>query len=73
MHGSDRTVAQRTLDKGSTESRRATWYDELQPTSRLVDLIPMTIRVIIADDHPLSRDGLRQYLQMEGDMEVVGE
>jgi len=33
----------------------------------------MTIRVIIADDHPLSRDGLRQYLQMEGDMEVVGE
>jgi DNA-binding NarL/FixJ family response regulator len=31
------------------------------------------IEVVIADDHPLSREGVRQFLEMEGDIEVVGE
>jgi two-component system response regulator DegU len=31
------------------------------------------IEVVIADDHPLSREGIRQFLEMEGDIEVVGE
>ncbi|MCX6636092.1 MAG: response regulator transcription factor [Acidobacteria bacterium] len=31
------------------------------------------IRVLIADDHPIVRDGLRRLLSLEDDIEVVGE
>ena len=31
------------------------------------------IRVVIADDHPIVRDGLRKLLSLESDIEVVGE
>ena len=31
------------------------------------------IRIVIADDHPIFRDGLRRLLESEGDMRVVGE
>src|SRR6202453_3513974 len=31
------------------------------------------IRVVIADDHRIFRDGLRRLLESEGDMKVVGE
>jgi two-component system, NarL family, nitrate/nitrite response regulator NarL len=31
------------------------------------------IRILIADDHPIFRDGLRRLLESEGDMKVVGE
>lgn len=31
------------------------------------------IRVLIADDHPMVRQGLRVFLEVQGDMEVVGE
>src|SRR5437016_2400937 len=33
----------------------------------------MVIKLLIADDHGLVRQSLRQYLEMEGDIEVVGE
>jgi DNA-binding NarL/FixJ family response regulator len=33
----------------------------------------MAIRVVIADDHSLVRQGLRRYLEMAGDIEVIGE
>ncbi|MBN1270219.1 MAG: response regulator transcription factor [Kiritimatiellae bacterium] len=33
----------------------------------------MTIRLLIADDHKLMRDGLRAMIEKEPDMEVVGE
>jgi DNA-binding NarL/FixJ family response regulator len=33
----------------------------------------MAIKVIIADDHSLVRQGLRRYLEMAGDIDVVGE
>jgi len=33
----------------------------------------MTIRLVIADDHRLVRDGLREYLERTDDFEVVGE
>jgi DNA-binding NarL/FixJ family response regulator len=33
----------------------------------------MAIRVLIADDHSLVRQGLRRYLEMAGDIQVVGE
>ena len=31
------------------------------------------IRVLLADDHRLFREGLRRLLEIEGDIEVVGE
>ncbi len=33
----------------------------------------MTIRVLLADDHAVVRDGLRALLELRGDIEVVGE
>jgi two-component system, NarL family, nitrate/nitrite response regulator NarL len=37
------------------------------------DTKPQTIRVVLADDHPIVRDGLRKLLTLEEDIEVVGE
>jgi DNA-binding NarL/FixJ family response regulator len=34
---------------------------------------PTPIRVLIADDHPMVRQGLRVFLGLQGDIEVVGE
>jgi len=31
------------------------------------------IRILIADDHPIFRDGLRRLLEAEPDLKVVGE
>ncbi|HEV7662303.1 MAG TPA: response regulator transcription factor [Chloroflexota bacterium] len=33
----------------------------------------MTIRVLIADDHEVVRQGLRTFLELDADLEVVGE
>jgi DNA-binding NarL/FixJ family response regulator len=35
--------------------------------------VPAPIRILIADDHPLFRDGLRRLLQAQPEFEVVGE
>src|ERR1700758_591436 len=32
-----------------------------------------TVRIIIADDHPIVRDGLKKLLLLEDDFQVVGE
>src|SRR5271165_4770693 len=32
-----------------------------------------TVRILIADDHPIVRDGVRKLLSLEDDLEVVGE
>src|SRR5882757_5589070 len=34
---------------------------------------PTQIRVVLADDHPIVRDGLRKLLSLEEDIQVVGE
>jgi two-component system, NarL family, nitrate/nitrite response regulator NarL len=34
---------------------------------------PRSIRIVLADDHPIVRDGLRKLLTLEDDIEVVGE
>jgi len=36
-------------------------------------MMPVPIRVVIADDHPLFRDGLRAMFESEPDIELVGE
>ena len=33
----------------------------------------MTIKVVIADDHPFMRDGLRLLIDQSGEIQVVGE
>jgi len=33
----------------------------------------MSIRIVLADDHPLTRAGIRDYLLKEADFELVGE
>lgn len=35
--------------------------------------VKMTIRILIADDHGIVRQGLRMYLQFDPELEVVGE
>jgi len=34
---------------------------------------PQQVRIVIADDHPIFRDGLRRLLEAEPDLNVVGE
>ena len=46
---------------------------DYSPDPDCADGIVMPIRVLIADDHSLVRQGLRRYLEMAGDIEVVGE
>src|SRR6266404_8462921 len=40
---------------------------------RTMDRQGRSIRIVIADDHPIFRDGLRRLLEAEPDMKVVGE
>lgn len=39
----------------------------------MADETSKSIRILVADDHPIFRDGLRKLLEAEGDFEVVGE
>src|SRR5882724_4653844 len=34
---------------------------------------PQQVRLVIADDHPIFRDGLRRLVEAEGDLKVIGE
>jgi two-component system, NarL family, nitrate/nitrite response regulator NarL len=34
---------------------------------------PPSVRIVIADDHPIFRDGLRRLLETEPDLRVIGE
>ena len=34
---------------------------------------PVRMRILIADDHPIVREGLRKLLSLEDDVEIVGE
>ena len=38
-----------------------------------IEPVRSVIRVVLADDHPIVRDGLRKLLTLEDDIEVVGE
>ncbi len=37
------------------------------------DRRPHTVRILIADDHPIFRDGLKRLLESERDFKVIGE
>src|SRR6476646_2693160 len=34
---------------------------------------PQQVRLVIADDHPIFRDGLRRLLEADGELKVLGE
>jgi DNA-binding NarL/FixJ family response regulator len=34
---------------------------------------PQPVRILIADDHPIFRDGLKRLLESEGEFKVIGE
>src|SRR6266481_7042875 len=42
-------------------------------TPELREVRKGTIRLVIADDHPIVRDGLKKLLLLEDDFEIVGE
>jgi two-component system nitrate/nitrite response regulator NarL len=54
-----------------TEQDTAVQYEAMRPSTNLQTTA--TIRIVIADDHPIFRDGLRRLLSLEQDFEVVGE
>src|SRR3981081_595983 len=41
--------------------------------SRMNSKKPQQFRIVIADDHPIFRDGLRRLLEAEPDLKVLGE
>ena len=43
------------------------------PAEEEVTAKPAKIRIVIVDDHPIVREGLRRLLSLEADMEVVGQ
>ena len=64
--GTDRPNTDKpSIDKPST--------DRLGGDKPVMDKRTHPIRIVIADDHPIFRDGLRRLLESEGDMKVVGE
>jgi len=45
----------------------------LNPETRAAESSKGRIRILIADDHPIVRDGLRKLLSLEDDFDIVGE
>jgi len=58
------------VDTDSMNESTATIQPDETP---VVDTRKPTIRIVIADDHPIVRDGLRKLLSLEDDFEIVGE
>ena len=58
------------VDTNSMNESTATIQSDETP---VVDTRKPTIRIVIADDHPIVRDGLRKLLSLEDDFEIVGE
>lgn len=64
--------AQRRLNDGVEQDAVSGWRNRRNMIP-YVNNLPSPIRILIADDHPLFRDGLRRLLQSEPGFEVVGE
>jgi DNA-binding NarL/FixJ family response regulator len=45
----------------------------VRPEPEAVAAAPGPVKVLIADDHPIVREGLRRLLSLEDDVEIVGE
>ena len=55
------------------QGTRITLIMSLKPAGRRLGQMDKTIKVVIADDHMIVRDGLRSLLERQPDMEVVAE
>ena len=47
--------------------------ENIEPVPEVPEKRKRNIRILIADDHPIVRDGLKKLLALEDDFEVVGE
>ena len=47
--------------------------DQIAPPVDAAEKKKGTVRIVLGDDHPIVRDGLKKLLQLEEDFEVVGE
>jgi len=65
-----RNMDRRNLEMLNTDKPAA---DGSQTEKPIMNKRIHAIRIVIADDHPIFRDGLRRLLESEGDMKVVGE
>src|SRR6202050_584262 len=55
------------------ETMLAPINDSSNDTTEPTEKPKATVRIIIADDHPIVRDGLKKLLLLEEDFEIVGE
>jgi two-component system nitrate/nitrite response regulator NarL len=55
------------------ETMLAPINDSSNDNVEVVEKKKATVRIIIADDHPIVRDGLKKLLLLEEDFEIVGE
>jgi len=61
------------LDTEKELERMATMEVPINGSSEGTEKRKSTVRIVIADDHPIVRDGLKKLLLLEDDFEVVGE
>ena len=55
------------------ETMLAPINDSSNDTTEATEKRKATVRILIADDHPIVRDGLKKLLLLEEDFEIVGE
>ena len=60
------------MDTAIETIEQADQVEPIEPTETTERKKPM-IRIVIADDHPIVRDGLKKLLNLETDFEIVGE
>jgi DNA-binding NarL/FixJ family response regulator len=65
----------RTVDRRSVSLRKSViqYRDNRASTQPRAMRSTVTIRIVIADDHSVVRQGLKMFLGLEGDLEVIGE
>src|SRR5438094_4884478 len=52
---------------------RSLFRKRLTATRKFMDKSPETVRILLADDHPILRHGLQKLLEVEPDLRVIGE
>src|SRR6204780_5832544 len=68
-----RRLAARNPDCARAQVLRRTWYVGMVDRNRGARVVDDEIRILIADDHPLMRKGLRLSVEEDPGLKVVGE
>jgi len=61
------------MDASKELERMETMFAPLNGHTEGTEKKKATVRILIADDHPIVRDGLKKLLLLEDDFEVIGE